>query len=208
MKKFFVGTLAVASLAGGSMAIATVNPFGIASADTGTIAVTPTTPTTPGAATGKAVRNNTRLDDALKSLVADGTLTQAQADTVKARLLKALPMPGGMRGHFGRGGGPSLDAAATFLGTTATELRTKLEGGQTLAQIAGSKTADLIKNLTDAANAKIDAAVTAGKLTADRAATAKTNTTQRITDFVNGTRPLRGRGMHPAGGTPPALPPN
>ena len=64
--------------------------------------------------------------------------------------------------------GPNLDAAATYLGLTEAQLRTELGSGKTLAQIAKAhgKTAEgLVQALVDAAKKKLDAAVTAGRLT-------------------------------------------
>ena len=72
-----------------------------------------------------------------------------------------------------------------------------LQGGQTLAQIAGAKSDGLIQALVADASTRIDAAVTAGKITAAQAATAKTNATAEATAFVSNTRPAggpRGRG--------------
>jgi hypothetical protein len=98
-----------------------------------------------------------------------------------------------------RGGhGPSdeLDAAASYLGTTAASLLTQLQAGKTLAQVAtatsGKSTAGLIAALAAAEKTEIAAAVTAGKLTQAEADQITTTLTQRFTDFVNGTRPAGG----------------
>jgi len=98
-----------------------------------------------------------------------------------------------------RGGhGPSdeLDAAASYLGTTTASLVTQLQAGKTLAQIAtatsGKTTAGLIAALVTAEKTEIAAAVTAGKLTQAQADQIIPTLTQRITDFVNGTRPAGG----------------
>jgi hypothetical protein len=104
-----------------------------------------------------------------------------------------------------RGGhGPSdeLDAAASYLGTTAASLLTQLQAGKTLAQVAtatsGKTTAGLIAALVSAEKTEIAAAVTAGKLTQAEADQITPTLTQRVTDFVNGTRPAGGPG--PGGG--------
>ena len=67
-------------------------------------------------------------------------MTQAQEDAVLAALQAARPDHGGP-GHGGRGGPGigNLDAAAKALGVTADELRTALQGGKSLADIAKSK---------------------------------------------------------------------
>ena len=107
--------------------------------------------------------------------------------------------PGGPSGPgFGRGfdaHGDSLAAAATFLGTTTDDLRTKLQGGQTLAAIAtaSGKTRDgLIAALVNDAKTAIEKAKTDGKLTADQATKLETGLTDRITMLVDSTGPGRG----------------
>src|SRR5438128_9846269 len=94
----------------------------------------------------------------LEAQVTAGTLTKAQAAAMEARLASSdAPLfalgggkggPGGHgRGFGGPGGGMSLDAAASYIGVTATELRTELDAGKTLAAIAtaNGKTADGLK---------------------------------------------------------------
>ena len=105
--------------------------------------------------------------------------------------------PGGPRGGFGFGvQGDPLAAAATFLGTTTADLRTKTEAGQTLAQIAtaAGKTRDgLIQALVADAKTKIEAAKTAGTITADQATQLENGLTDRMTKLVDSTEPA-GRG--------------
>ena len=107
---------------------------------------------------------------------AQGTLSQAQADDIKARI-QAGNIGALWGGHGGRGrGGPRVeglheamfDAAAQTLNITADELRTQLHSGQTLAQLAQAQgTTEVV--VTDAALAaaktKLAEAVTAGTLT-------------------------------------------
>src|SRR5439155_26725631 len=101
-------------------------------------------------------------------------------------------------GPGGRGGPGGLRefndeaAAATYIGTTEADLRTKLQAGQTLAQIAtaAGKTRDgLIAALVADANTKIDAALAAGKITAAQATAQKATLTARVTAEVDATRP-------------------
>ena len=123
-----------------------------------------------------------RLAAHLQSLVDDGTLTTSQRDAVVTALEAARPDHGGGRhgggrhggGHGGRHGGfrgEMLDTAATAIGITADELKTEIEAGKTIAEVAveNGKTAQDV----------IDALV----------ATASADLTQRITDLVNGVRP-------------------
>jgi hypothetical protein len=99
------------------------------------------------------------------------------------------------RGAFGVQGDP-LAAAATFLGTTTADLRTKMEGGQTLAAIAtgaGKTREALIGALVTDAKTAIEKAKTDGKITADQATQLENNLTARITKLVDSTEPA-GRG--------------
>jgi hypothetical protein len=65
--------------------------------------------------------------------------------------------------------GAGLEAAATYLGVTEDALKTQVKAGKSLAQIAdataGKSSAGLIAALTATVQAKLDAAVAAGKLT-------------------------------------------
>jgi hypothetical protein len=170
----------------------------------------------------KALEN--RVDAAVK----DGRLSKEQGDELKARIEAGdVPLfPLGARGPdrpFGHGGPfhhgehhfPGLDTAATYLGLTEDQLRTELENGKTLAQIAKEhgKTADgLVNTLLDAAKKKLDAAVAAGRLTRDDADSALAGLKDRITNLVNGRFPAPRfdhpfRGDHFRSGPPPLLGP-
>ena len=150
-------------------------------------ATTPSAPADPTANGDGQGGHGAMLADSLSKLVTDGTITQAQADSITAALEANRPagMPGdGMGGpgkgrHHGKGGegkggpgmgrgrGAGLEAAATALGVTADELRTELQGGKSIADVATAKGVNV--------QTVIDALV----------AEAKT----RITDMVNGVRP-------------------
>ena len=100
---------------------------------------------------------------------------------------------------FGAQGDP-LAAAASFLGTTSADLKSKMQGGQTLAQIAtaAGKTRDaLIQALVADATTKIEAAKTAGTLTAAQATQLETGLADRMTKLVDATEPA-GRGPRPS----------
>ena len=107
---------------------------------------------------------------------------------------KGAPQGRGPGGPGDRGViGDSLTAAATYLGTTTADLRTKMQAGQTLAQIAAAtsgKTRDgLIAAITADAKAKIAAAQAAGTITADQATQLGNGLADRITRLVDSTRP-------------------
>mgnify|MGYP006327675595 FL=1 len=149
------------------------------------------------------------IKSSISGLVKDGTLTQEQADKVAKTLDAELPKGGPGRGGPRGPGGPGehLAAAAKALDLTETELRTKLEAGKSLADVAkaeGVSTDKLVRALVAEAEDRIDAAVKDGKLTEAQAATRKKDLTKRITDRINNVRPERPEGDagRPAG--PPA----
>lgn len=139
------------------------------------------------------------FSSALAPLVEAGTITQAQADAVIAALAEAGPPAGG--GHGGRGGemggrgGPGLDTAAEALGITSDELRTALEGGQTIAEVASEKGVD-VQTVIDAMVAglktHLDEEVASGEHTQAEADEKLAGATERITDSVNNGMPERG----------------
>jgi hypothetical protein len=101
--------------------------------------------------------------------------------------------------HFGPGfGGPGIAAGveevATYLGLKPEELRTQLKSGKSLADIATAqgKTVDGLKTaITDAVTKRLDAAVTAGKLTSEQKAKLLEGLAAHLDDFVNGVQKAR-----------------
>jgi len=155
------------------------------------------------------------LSDRVDAAVADGRLTRAQGDQLKAQIAAGnVPLLGlGPVGHF-RGGGPGghLDAAASYLGLTGAQLRAQLESGKTLAEVAEAqgKTVDgLVAALVADEKKELDAAVKAGRLTEVQAKDLLSNAQQRFTDMVNGTGgPGFGHGPGGRGfGGPGVMPP-
>ena len=152
-----------------------------------------------------------KLSDALKqalenrvdAAVAAGTMTKAQADELKAQIeADEFPLFGVRGPGFGHGPGhvhggfsAHLAAAATYLGVTEAELRTSLEGGKTLADVAkekGKSAAGLVDALVADETKELDAAVTAGKLTKAQRDALVANAKQRFQDLVDGKAPVRG----------------
>jgi hypothetical protein len=121
--------------------------------------------------------------DQVDAAVKDGKITEAEADRLKARIESGEfppffgvgPLFGhrfGHEGHDFHGGlplfGEKLSAAAGYLDLTDAQLRTKLNAGQTLAEIAKAqgKSVDGLKQaiLADAKR-KLDQLVKDGELT-------------------------------------------
>lgn len=145
-----------------------------------------------------------RIKSALSGLVTDKTLTQAQADKVASTLESAGIGRGGHGPGGGFGGhGADLSAAATALGMTEADLRTALESGKTLAQVATDKKVSvdtLVAALVKAETARIAQEVTDKKLTQAQADERLADLKARITDRVNSTRPTRPEGAKGDGG--------
>jgi len=140
------------------------------------------------------------ITSVLAGLVTKGTITQAQSDAITAALAAARPQ-NGLNG-FG-GGTPGFDKQAVILSTLgidAATLQAGLQAGKSLATIAGSKTQALIDALVAAETKAIDAAVTAGKLTAAQATTAKAGLVAHVTAEVNQVGPIGPIGKMGIGG--------
>ena len=162
--------------------------------------------------------STTRLEAALKDArlkqvdraVAAGRLTQAQADELKQSIESGEAPTGfgpgpGQGGPGGHHGPPGLDAAAAYLGLTATELRSQLATGSSLADVAkaeGASVDGLEQALLADAKEHLDAAVEAGRITADQRDAMLDGLAERIGDMVERTPPAggsQGAGLAPAG---------
>ena len=146
----------------------------------------------------------------LKDLVTRGTLTQAQADAVTAAAAAAKAAHDANHPMGGKGGPLGADRAAietlvsTTIGVDTATIKSRLQAGESLAQIAGAKKDALIAALVADETKRIDAAVTAGKLTAAQATEMKANLVAHVTEEVNavggkgpfGKGPKGGKGGH------------
>jgi predicted XRE-type DNA-binding protein len=167
-----------------------------------------------------------KLKDATKAAAVDqvnadlaaGRITKAQADELKKRIEAGdTPLLGGygLRDRGGLGGPPGprlvmpfigdgLAAAARYLGLSESDLRGKLTGGQSLADVAKAQSKDvngLEQAILDAEKADLDKAVADKKLTQSQADDALSALKSRIDDLVSGTLSFHGPGR-PGGGFP------
>jgi hypothetical protein len=144
------------------------------------------------------------LSDRIDAAVAAGRITKAQGDELKQRLESGdFPLfgppafgPGfpGVHPFF-----HGLDSAASYLGLTEQQLRSRLNQGQTLAQIAKAqgKSVDGLKAaLLSDVKTKLDAAVKDGRLTKAKEQEVLKDLQSRIDDLVNGQLRLRFRDDH------------
>lgn len=136
------------------------------------------------------------LENRVDAAVADGRLTKEQGDALKQRIESGqaplFGLGGGPGGHHPGGHFGDLDAAASYLGLTEDQLRTQLQSGKTLADVAkaqGKSVDGLIDALVAAVKKDLDDAVADGRLTKAQADQILADMKQRITDRVNGKLP-------------------
>jgi hypothetical protein len=158
------------------------------------------------------------LDAQLDEAVADGRLTQAQADEIKQRRQRSgsvLGFPGGRGPHGGPGhGGPGgprgaglFDDVADALGITERQLFNRLHAGRTVAQIAkaeGKTLAEVKRAARAAAETRIEKAVADGDLTQSQADDMLAHLDEHLDRLGSLRGPRGGPGRHE--GPPPAPP--
>ncbi len=140
------------------------------------------------------------LEDRVDAAVAAGRLTKAQGDELKQRIeSNDFPLVVPRFGHDGFGhhgfrhhGFPGLDAAASYLGLSEDALRSRLETGKTLAQVAkdqGKSVDGLVAALRADLKQHLDQAVSDGRLTKAQADRILSNADSRLKALVNGKFP-------------------
>ncbi len=215
-----VAAVVAGVLGGGAIGLlATVPSLGNAAAPETTVAAgSPTS--VPDTAAPDRERADTDHDDTdhvaklreqLQALVDDGTITAEQADAVAAHLVANRPQrgPEGRRPD-GRGGpmAENADEFAQLLGLAdGAELRTELQSGRTIAEIAQANGVDIetVKNyLRDEIKARLDQAVADGEIDQATADEKLANADEMIDNKINSTMPAHGpkgrRGQHPGDG--------
>ena len=198
--KFRRGVTGVA-LAGavvlGGLTVAALNPLTSAGAQDGATTTT-APPASPAPARSGGARSKV-VTDALKSLVDDGTLTRAQADTVQSRLQQvATTVRGDRKANRQVRRQDLLGTAATALGITPEALKAELKSGKTVKAVAQANNVDPQK-VTDAlvteTNKLIDQAVNDNKISQAKGDTLKQKASTRISRFVEqGGRRVRNGG--------------
>ena len=145
----------------------------------------------------------------IDAAVAAGRLTKEQGDEAKKRIAAgSVPLLGGRLGGGPRGGGPGfghggrgfafggfgLDGAATYLGLSEDALRTQLQSGKSLADVAKAQNKDvagLKAAMKDALTKRLDQAVTDKRLTAEERTRILAEADEHIDDLINRTPPKR-----------------
>jgi polyhydroxyalkanoate synthesis regulator phasin len=152
--------------------------------------------------------------DLINQAVAEGKLDQERAN----RMIQAIQsgqgpgQPGmGQRGQQGPGHGlrgpgvpPGGQAVADLLGLTPEQLRTELQSGKSLAQIAEAKgvSRDTLKaKILETQKARLDAAVAAGRMTAEQAQQASARLSANIDRMLDATPGQRRSPRAPGAGS-------
>jgi polyhydroxyalkanoate synthesis regulator phasin len=190
MKKLLATISIVTALGAGAFLLNSVLP-----ASAGGLATQALTQSSdPGTACGARVS----LKGVLDKLVGDGKITQDQEtaiiDALKtARSEAKANQPA--RPNVGPQAAPRvrvlqgmLDVSAKTIGVTPAELRTAVQGGQSVADVATAHSvapADVVKAIVDGGNAKIDQLVTAGTITDTQGTTMKGRLPELADRFVN-----------------------
>jgi polyhydroxyalkanoate synthesis regulator phasin len=133
------------------------------------------------------------LSSILTGLVSKGTLTQTQVDAITKALTDAR---GAAKAAHDAARAEHIKVITDALGIDEATLKSRVEAGESLATIAGAKKDALITALVAYETKKIDAAVTAGKLTAAQATAMKANLSAHVTAKVEATK---GMGKGPKG---------
>jgi hypothetical protein len=134
-----------------------------------------------GIASADDRKGGEKITSLLSSLVSKGTITQSQADAI-AQAAKDARAAGKVKMDKDRA---AIDAVITStLGISLETVKSRLKAGETLAAIAGDKKAALITAISAEINKQLDAALTAGKLTAAQVTAEKAKTTERVTNMV------------------------
>jgi len=180
MKKLLGSLAVVAALGAGTFAISTVLPAGAQSS--------PPNTSSDASASHRGDRA-AAVKNALDGLVQNGTINQDQENAVIQALKDSLTPDGhgrlGVRARLGAG---AIKVAADKIGVAPKDLIAALRNGQSIADVANSKSvspSDVVTALVDAGNQRIDQAVGNGHLQQDRADTLKTKLPELADKIVN-----------------------
>jgi hypothetical protein len=175
-RRIAAGVATAAALGVGALGFSALAPTGLAGAQS----------TDDPAAPAEGHRSRV-LASVLEDLVADGTLTRAQADAVRDGVKAEA---GDRLGRLHRLLAGAAETAADTIGITTDELKAAVKDGQSIGQVAeanGVEPATVVDAVTAEANAAIDAKLAAGEIDEDQAERARARVpvaAQRFVDHV------------------------
>ena len=143
-------------------------------------------------------------NDQIEAAVAAGRITQSQANALKQRIQQGGGVP--FFGHRFGGSGLGNGVAAQYLGISAATLRSELQAGKSLAQIASSTPGKSVEGLKAAIiaaeKARLEKALSSGSITSQQEQERLTNLSSRIDALLQrtgGGGPNGGSGFGPLG---------
>ncbi|MEY2452173.1 MAG: hypothetical protein QOD92_1747 [Acidimicrobiaceae bacterium] len=190
MKKLIATISIISALGIGAFALNTVMPAGALGIATNQAA------DPPADASGTCGPRAT-FKEVLDKLVADGTITQVQADAITQGMQEAVAAnhPGGPGAHRGpmavRVIEGMLQVSADKIGVSVDDLKAALQSGQSVADVANAHSvnpSDVVTAIVDAGTTKIDEAVASGTLTQTQADLVKSHLPDAADRFVNHTK--------------------
>ena len=182
MKKFIAAVAAAAVVVGGGVVSSVVSAPAIAQAQ-------------EADTTTESTTEVPEFTSVLDELVAEGVLTQEQADTVSERLAERGYGRFGRFGHTGRS--MHLATLAEVIGVDAETIQAALADGQTVAEIAadhGVERQAVVDALTAQAEEFLADAVADGRITQEEADEKLAEAATRIESMVDGEIEFGGRG--------------
>ncbi len=188
--KIVVGTAAFLAAAGGGVAVAASHAVSPTEESKAVIDDAAKQLGIPSSKLSDALKK--ALGDRVDAAVAAGRITKAEGDALKQRIQSGgFPLFDGLHRDFGHLGFLGrLETAAGYIGITEAQLRSELEGGQSLAQVAkthGKSIDGLIGAMVADAKDKLDNAVSAGRLTKAQETEMLSVLKDRITSIANST---------------------
>src|SRR5205814_7825029 len=162
----------IAALGGGAFVLNAVLPAGASSRS-----VKQTASSGPGDQSPKCEGPRAKFKNVLDGLVQDNTITQDQEDKIVQAFKDAAPDKKHGRGPGGRQGRRQVvkgmvETAADAIHIAPADLVTALQSGKSVADVATENNVDpatVVQAIVDAGNAKIEQAVTNGKVDQTRA---------------------------------------
>ena len=195
MKKLIAAISVISALGAGAFALNAVLPAG---ASNTAVTQTASTPSGDPATDPKCEGPFAKFKGVLDGLVQDGTIDQTQEDKIIQAFKDAAPAGKPGMGPMGRGrpgrqvAKGMLETAADAIHIAPADLLSALQSGKSVADVAKENNVDpatVVQAIVDAGNAKIDQAVSNGKITQERADKMKSHLSEAATKFVNHTRP-------------------
>ena len=144
-------------------------------------------------------------NDQIEAAVAAGRITQSQADALKQRAQHGGGVPF-FDHRFDHGGLGGHGVAVQYLGVTAATLRSELQSGKSLAQIASSTPGKSVEGLkaaiVSAQKTRLENAASSGLITSQQEQERLSNLSSRVEALLQHTGlggPYRGSGFGPLG---------